>query len=160
MLTLGTGVGGAYSLHGRPVRGKRWYGGEWGHSILVPGGMPCNCGKKGCAEQYISGTALHRRGRESVDKIYPSAHDLIKGAEAGEEEALRVLEEFVSDLAVVIVNIGITLDPDAVIVGGDSSTPAMSGGLCWSGKWVNGMLHWRFAELHLATERVTLVQQI
>lgn len=118
MLTLGTGVGGAYSLHGRPVRGKRWYGGEWGHSILVPGGMPCNCGKKGCAEQYISGMALHRRGRESADKIYPSAHDLIKGAEAGEEEALRVLKGFVSDLAVVIVNIGITLDPDAVIVGG------------------------------------------
>lgn len=118
MLTLGTGVGGAYSLQGRPVRGKRWYGGEWGHSILVPGGRPCNCGKKGCAEQYISGTALHRLAQESADKVYPSAQDLIEGAEAGEEEAIRVLEVFVSDLAIVIANIGITLDPDAVIVGG------------------------------------------
>ena len=118
MLTLGTGVGGAYFLQGRPVRGRRWYAGEWGHSILMPGGRLCNCGKKGCAEEYISGTALHRLAQESAGRAYTSAHDLMQGAEAGEEEALRVLEGFVSNIAIVITNIGITLDPDAVIVGG------------------------------------------
>ncbi|MDP4099260.1 ROK family protein [Paenibacillus sp. P96] len=118
LLTLGTGVGGAYIHKGELCRGKRWSGGEWGHSILVPGGMACNCGKRGCVEQYVSGTALNRRALAVAGGRYASSHVLLEAAHLGDALALKEVRAFLQDLAVVIVNIYCTLDPDAVILGG------------------------------------------
>jgi glucokinase len=99
-------------------RGVHWNGGEWGHSILVPGGLPCNCGKKGCAEQYVSGNALLRRGREHTGRTYRLGIEIMDEAGRGDPEALQVLDEYTADLAVLLVNIAVTLDPEAIIVGG------------------------------------------
>ncbi|MGG1619653.1 ROK family protein [Paenibacillus sp. NRS-1782] len=118
MLTLGTGVGGAYMEHGLLCRGAHWSGGDWGHSILFPRGLPCNCGKKGCAEQYVSGSALLRRARETTGKPYRSGVEIMKEAAHGHPEALQVLDDYTADLAVLLVNISVTLDPEAIIVGG------------------------------------------
>ncbi|MDQ0493867.1 ROK family protein [Paenibacillus brasilensis] len=118
MLTLGTGVGGAFMEHGLLCRGAHWSGGDWGHSILFPGGLPCNCGKKGCAEQYVSGTALLRRGTEYTGRLYRSGNEIMQEAAHGNLEAIRVLDEYTADLAVLLANISVTLDPEAIIVGG------------------------------------------
>ncbi|TKH45234.1 transcriptional regulator [Paenibacillus terrae] len=118
MLTLGTGVGGAYMEHGLLCRGAHWSGGDWGHSLLFPKGLPCNCGKNGCAEQYVSGNALLRRGREYTDKQYRSGIEIMKEAAHGHLEALQVLDDYTADLAMLLVNISVTLDPEAIIVGG------------------------------------------
>ena len=37
---------------------------EIGHLRVVPGGILCGCGNRGCWEQYGSGNALTRRARE------------------------------------------------------------------------------------------------
>ncbi|OMF44194.1 ROK family protein [Paenibacillus peoriae] len=118
MLTLGTGVGGAYMENGLLCRGAHWSGGDWGHSILFPGGHPCNCGKKGCAEQYVSGSALLRRGREHVGKLYRSGNEIVKEAAYGNQEAIQVLDDYTADLAVLLSNISVPLDPEVIIVGG------------------------------------------
>ncbi|MGW8959731.1 ROK family protein [Paenibacillus sp. NPDC055715] len=118
MLTLGTGVGGAYMENGLLCRGTHWSGGDWGHSILFPRGLPCNCGKKGCAEQYVSGSALLRRGREYTGKPYRSGIEIMKEAVRSHPEALQVLDDYTADLAVLLANISVTLDPEAIIVGG------------------------------------------
>ncbi|WP_431090993.1 ROK family protein [Paenibacillus sp. 8b26] len=118
MLTLGTGVGGAYMEDGLLCRGAHWSGGDWGHSILFPRGLPCNCGKKGCAEQYVSGSALLRRGREHTGKQYRSGIEIMKEAVRSHPEALQVLDDYTADLAVLLANISVTLDPEAIIVGG------------------------------------------
>ncbi len=118
MLTLGTGVGGAYMIHGALGRGFHWSGGEFGHSVLVPGGLPCNCGKQGCVEQYVSGSALLRLGLELTGRTYKHGSELMAGARMGDSGALRVLERFAADLAVVLGNIGVTFDPARIIIGG------------------------------------------
>ncbi|HWA84082.1 MAG TPA: ROK family protein, partial [Fimbriimonadaceae bacterium] len=57
---MGTGVGGGVVIGGKVIGGHHGIAGEWGHNILIPGGDPCYCGKRGCVETVISGTALER----------------------------------------------------------------------------------------------------
>src|SRR3546814_8498081 len=40
--------------------------GEFGHMQVVPDGAPCECGGRGCWEQYCSGRALVRFAREQL----------------------------------------------------------------------------------------------
>ncbi|UPK42436.1 ROK family protein [Paenibacillus pabuli] len=118
MLTLGTGVGGANMAFGRMLRGADWRGGDWGHSVLVPDGRPCNCGKRGCVEQYISGSALLRLALEEKGNTYTHGREIMTAAGQGEEAALYILERYIADLALVIANIAASVDPELIIVGG------------------------------------------
>ena len=53
-MTLGTGIGGAYFYNGRLVKPSKFQGFEIGHMIIEKDGKQCNCGNKGCLEQYAS----------------------------------------------------------------------------------------------------------
>ena len=66
VVTLGTGIGGGMVLGGRMHRGKNGMAGEFGHMQVVPGGLSCQCGGRGCWEQYSSGNALVRYAREHL----------------------------------------------------------------------------------------------
>lgn len=66
LVTLGTGIGGALVLDGRVWRGAHGMAGEFGHMQLVPDGAPCECGRRGCWEQYCSGNALLRHARSRL----------------------------------------------------------------------------------------------
>lgn len=116
MLTIGTGVGGALVHYGEVISGQYGGAGELGHMILHPGGLPCNCGKKGCVEQYISGTALHRRANEYVPGW--NAYTLMREAKQGTTEALFILDGWINDLANTIINMDQIFDPQAIIIGG------------------------------------------
>src|SRR6187402_2464469 len=67
LLTIGTGVGGAVVTDGRLLRGGFGAAGEIGHLGVVPDGLPCGCGARGCIEQYGSGRALLRMANEIAD---------------------------------------------------------------------------------------------
>lgn len=56
VLTLGTGLGAGVILNRRLLRGIG--SAELGHVVLDVNGRRCNCGRKGCAEQYLSAAAL------------------------------------------------------------------------------------------------------
>ena len=55
---MGTGTGGGVVIDGRAIGGRHGIGGEWGHNFLDESGGACYCGKTGCVERVISGTAL------------------------------------------------------------------------------------------------------
>jgi glucokinase len=40
--------------------------GELGHINVEPDGHPCNCGSRGCLEQYASATAIKRMAQEAI----------------------------------------------------------------------------------------------
>ena len=65
-VTLGTGIGGALVLDGAVHRGRNGMAGEFGHMQVVPDGRPCECGGRGCWEQYSSGNALVRYARDRI----------------------------------------------------------------------------------------------
>ena len=60
-LSLNNTLGGAFCIDGKLFAGQNQKAGEFGHMILVPGGRPCYCGKKGCADAYCASSAADRR---------------------------------------------------------------------------------------------------
>ena len=77
-ITLGTGIGGGLVIGGKFFRGTYGMAGEWGHMISVPGGHWCECGNRGCWEQYASGNALVREARAFARTNSPTAYRLLE----------------------------------------------------------------------------------
>ncbi len=59
MVTLGTGVGGGIIVDGKIVTGHHGAGGEIGHANVDHHETEsCNCGNRGCLEQFASATGI------------------------------------------------------------------------------------------------------
>lgn len=114
-ITLGTGIGGAFVVNGKPLRGHDNMGGELGHIITHADGLPCPCGGKGCFEQYASATALMRMAG-GLDGA-----EIFARAEAGDEEMNRVLDAYTHELAIGIANMVTLLRFEVVVFGGGVS---------------------------------------
>src|SRR5262249_23453727 len=63
---IGTGVGSGAVLNGRLWRGTSNVAGEVGHTQVVPDGVPCPCGARGCLERYMSGSGFQQRFRDAL----------------------------------------------------------------------------------------------
>ncbi|ANU12017.1 ROK family protein [Planococcus antarcticus DSM 14505] len=122
VLTLGTGLGGGVLWDGKLLSGGPHGGAaELGHMILYPNGVKCACGRLGCSEMYVSGTALRRRISEAGLAITPP--ELFENART-DPAAKQVVEEFTRDLAFVISSLQAAFDMEMVIIGGGVSEAA------------------------------------
>ncbi|GHC69886.1 glucokinase [Nocardiopsis terrae] len=137
VVNLGTGIGGAIVLDGRLRRGRYGIAGEFGHMTVVPGGHRCECGNRGCWEQYASGNALTREARELVAAESPVAGalsqavggdpGLITGAlvselaRKGDPACRELLEEAGGWLGSGLANLAAAFDPELFVIGGGVS---------------------------------------
>lgn len=115
-LAIGTGLGGALVNENKIITGSLGGAGEIGHMILYPDGMPCGCGKKGCAEKYVSGTALNTYAKK-ISQTW-SSYELIHYYQQNHKEAIQSMYTFLHDLAVVFTNIQYFYDPTVIVLGG------------------------------------------
>lgn len=60
VITLGTGLGSGIVVQGELLYGANGLAGELGHTIVVPDGRECNCGRNGCLETYVSSSGIKR----------------------------------------------------------------------------------------------------
>ncbi len=60
VITLGTGLGSGIVSNGKLIYGHDGFAGEIGHTIVIPNGRECGCGRKGCLETYVSATGIKR----------------------------------------------------------------------------------------------------
>ncbi len=129
MLTLGTGVGGGVILDGKLVEGYRGAGAELGHSVIVSGGEPCSCGRRGCLEAYASATALIRDTKRAMlanknSKMWQIGDiELVSGKTPfdyydEDADAENVVDNYIEKLACGIVNFANSVRPEAIILGG------------------------------------------
>ncbi|MCZ8511555.1 ROK family protein [Paenibacillus filicis] len=128
-LALGTGVGGAIVSDGKLVRGANGAAGEMGHSLFIAGGRQCPCGKKGCLEAYLSGTALVKR-YEEMTHSQKNGQEIIADALKGEASAERLIRQFIEELAQAVSSLVTVFNPSKVILGGgviDGIRPFLSG---------------------------------
>ncbi len=73
MITLGTGLGSGFVVDGKVVYGHDGFAGELGHTVAVPEGRQCACGKKGCLETYVSASGIKRTMYKMIaSEIEPS----------------------------------------------------------------------------------------
>jgi glucokinase len=130
ILTLGTGLGSGIVVNGQVVYGHTGFAGELGHTIIVPGGRDCGCGRHGCYETYGSASGLVRtvlyllsemREPSSLRDIPPSQLTSKMIAEAAVKKdpvALEALDYTAERLAFGIINaIGFS-SPEAVFLFG------------------------------------------
>jgi glucokinase len=136
-ITLGTGIGGALVIDGQVFRGANGLAGEFGHMQVVPGGRRCECGNRGCWEQYSSGNAIVREARELVRTESPLAArlrelvggdaELITGATVtqaareGDPAAEEILRTVGTWLGTGLAGLAAGFDPELVVVGGGVS---------------------------------------
>lgn len=122
MLTLGTGVGGAiYHRQTGVWPGCNHRGGEFGHSILYPGGRPCPCGQFGCVDQYLSGRAIQAAYQVLTGQDC-TCEQIFQEAAVGQSPATRIIREFARDLATHLISLQNIIDPEVFILGGGLST--------------------------------------
>ena len=132
MLTIGTGVGGAIVTQGHLFRGGFGAGAELGHLRVVPDGLPCGCGARGCIEQYGSGRALLRMANALADAggiglalaDARAVHGELTGAivgqyiAAGDPGAVHALQELGRWLGQACASLSAVLDPQLFVFGG------------------------------------------
>jgi glucokinase len=133
MLTIGTGVGGAIVANDRLFRGGFGAGAELGHMRVVPDGLPCGCGARGCIEQYGSGRALLRMANELADVGGPhgealdavrrrtgalTGQDVSELISAGDPGAIGALRTLGGWLGAASASLGAILDPQVFVFGG------------------------------------------
>lgn len=130
VLTLGTGLGSGIVINGEMVYGYTGFAGELGHTIVVPGGRDCGCGRQGCLETYASATGLVRtvlymlsekKDQSSLRDLPPSILTAKKIAEAAENNDPIATEAFdytAEMLAFGIINAVVFSSPEAVFLFG------------------------------------------
>jgi len=118
-LALGTGVAAGLLLDGTLRRGSHRAAGEVGHLTLVPDGLPCKCGQRGCVEQYASGSALDVAWPSPDARPAPRA--LFDAAARGDVRAVPVRDRFLWAVAGAVRILVLTCDVDHVVVGGGVS---------------------------------------
>lgn len=131
LLIIGTGLGSGFVSNGRLIRGFTGAAAEFGHVVVDPNGPRCNCGLRGCVEQYASGQAIARMGREaaaqnpdssmisfagSADAI--AAHDVGRAAREMDETARDVLRKAGRMLGLAMSNVVNIFDPEVIVLGG------------------------------------------
>ncbi|MEX0613281.1 MAG: ROK family protein, partial [Pirellulales bacterium] len=134
LLTLGTGVGGGIIVGDTLIEGEHSCGSECGHILIDPADdAPMDSlGKRGSLEAYTNATAVIDRAlaalgsltvtslakrRDAGEQITP--HVIAQEAERGDEVARQVIMETAYWLAIGIVSLIHTNDPDALLLGGE-----------------------------------------
>lgn len=135
VLTLGTGVGGAIIINGRPFSGVHGVGSEIGHMMIGDGDYKCNCGNTGCFETFCSATAIIKYTQKLLEEGNQSsildmcdgdisninAKMVFDAYNQNDEVAILVITRFKSYLARGIANIVNTIDPGVIAIGGGVS---------------------------------------
>jgi glucokinase len=124
-ITLGTGVGGAVFINGQLYHGARSGAGEAGQMSIDYRGVPGPHGNVGALERYVGNKQVADRAQalfaeagivRSDDDCSPAR--LAAAAAEGDTIALKVWDEFTTQLACSLANCCWLLNPQAIIIGG------------------------------------------
>ena len=133
MASVGTGIGGGIIINGKLYEGATGYAGEIGHIVTFAGGHMCNCGVKGCWEEYAALRGIMRTTQEHLDRdtrresaIFSTRDKeeeltpriVFDAAREGDRVALNIVDEIGSNTAVGLGSLINIFDPDMVIIGG------------------------------------------
>jgi len=112
------GVGAGILVDGRPLRGVGGLAGEVGHTVLDPGGLPCHCGGRGCAESLVGEAALLRLAGRPGPPEAAAVAEVLAAARAGEPRACAGVLLVATSLGRVLANLVNLLNPQVIVLGG------------------------------------------
>ena len=130
-ITVSEGIGVGLILNHQLVQGSTGMAGEFGHTTIVPDGLQCGCGNRGCWEVYASNSAAVRYYVESASPVRngrkrvrsaekaPTFDDLLRLTAQGDpkaEQAIRRMADYLGRGIAVLVS---GLAPDVIVVIGE-----------------------------------------
>jgi len=121
---VGTGVGGAFTVNGRLIRGSSGVAGEIGHVLVSqdPGARMCGCGRRGCLEAYVGGKHLEKMVEEILPALVRRSRvvDVARADEmVSENPRIEIIWQRATDfLAMTVANACTLLNPDLLLLGG------------------------------------------
>ncbi len=129
-VAMNFGLGGAVVADGHVIAGSTGGGGEIGHIIVNPREKEtCTCGRRGCAEQYISPTGILRLTKRQIDmglQLSPlrrkrsyTYQEVIDGAAKGDKLCQAVMNQVYDYTGRVIAHMCCITNPDTVVLGGE-----------------------------------------
>ena len=111
MTSIGNGFGLSIFQNGVLLRGKDNIAGELGHIIVKPGGYPCDCGKRGCLQTYLSVPCIEKRSDRTLSS-------LLEAARSKEEPAASQVDEILETASLWIANLINIYNPPLFILSG------------------------------------------
>jgi glucokinase len=114
MLTLGTGVGGAILIDGRPYQGSFNKAGHIGHMVVDSDGEPDIIGIPGSLEDAIGNCTIEKR----TNGKFTSTHFMLEAYRSGDQFAGEVWMTSVRKLAIALASLTNILSPEMIILGG------------------------------------------
>lgn len=132
-ITIGTGIGTAFIVDGKMLLGNGSAGTEGGHVRIKERGKLCGCGRRDCWELYASTTSLLERTKDLAEREPDgitarilkengtSGHNIFNAEKEGDASASKVLDEYIDDICVGLINYVNIFRPEMIIVGGGIS---------------------------------------
>ncbi|MEU7908258.1 ROK family protein [Actinoplanes sp. NPDC049118] len=115
-LMVEVGIGGAFTVYGRPATGAHGAAGEYGHQPYGDRALLCPCGARGCWDLDVDGRALARHlGEPAPSDPRGYARQVL---DRGDPAARRALETVAAALGAGIGALVNVHDPDTVTLGG------------------------------------------
>ena len=122
----GQGLGAGIIEDGRIMRGQLGVAGEIGHMSINVMGTKCECGNRGCLEQYASGFAMLNMLAERIAD-YPdtvlnessSIHDIYNAFQDGDRLAVCILDSVAWYLGFGIASLINVINPGTIMIGDD-----------------------------------------
>ena len=118
-VTISTGIGGALVVDGKLVSGAVGHAGEIANIIIDKNRKKINHLNAGAVECEASGTAVTRKGKETMPELnITHAGQVFDLADNGNEQAKAIVDGVVEDLATMFSVIAHVVDPHCFVIGG------------------------------------------
>lgn len=121
-LKADSGIGGALVFAEDDDRGARVVGSALGHLPVVPDGLACTCGQRGCLVTVAGPDALLEAsgldGLAAEDGLTAALEEFVAQVGAGSEPAASVWRRAAGELTRTLQILAVSLRPDVIVLGG------------------------------------------
>lgn len=120
-ITVGTGIGGAVFINNKLSSGRNNFAGEFGYIIID---NETQISKIGTASKVASTEALVKEVAKVKNIEYEelTGKDIFKMMENNDSEVILIYKKWIKKLSVVMYNLGFSLDPQKILIGGGISS--------------------------------------
>lgn len=131
-INISWGLGSAFIIDGKIYTGRSGFSGEFGHFSVFDNEIICRCGKKGCLETEVSGSALHRilcekvkNGQSSIlserilaEDTAVTLEDIVDATNKEDILCIELVEEVGRKLGRYLAGLINLFNPELVVIGG------------------------------------------
>lgn len=136
-VNIGWGLGLGIVVDGKQLHGASGYAGEFGHMPFYDNNVICHCGKKGCVETEVSGSAIYRKlvshiksGEQSMlsSRVFKgevlTIQDILHAVEREDPLCVDLVSQTGSELGRHLAGFINLFNPDCIMIGGTLSRAA------------------------------------